>query len=125
MRYYVLSFLLLCLFVVSCRYDNVESRNNKGSTNNPNPNPCDTTAMSYQSDIAPILTQNNCTLCHTSGSINLTNYTGVKAQIDANRLLGAIEHKPNFAPMPNASQKISACEIEQIKAWVRQGTLNN
>lgn len=89
---------------------------------------CNTDNRSYAQHIRPII-QNFCQGCHSgaapSGGIDLSTYAGINAVIPNNRLVGAIEHLPGFTAMPFGGAKMSACNINQIKAWVAAGALNN
>lgn len=93
-------------------------------------NTCDTANMSFANSIKPILKQ-YCTDpgCHIGngapGSQLLNAYSGAKNYVDANRLLGAINHQNGFVPMPQGMAKLSDCNINKITAWVNQGALNN
>ena len=91
--------------------------------------PCDSINVSFTATIQPIL-QNKCVGCHTSatslnGMVNLSNHQGVAAVAVSGRLLGAINHSPGFAPMPNGGPKLNACEIAKITSWVASGSPNN
>ena len=65
-------------------------------------NECDTTNVTYSVQVTSIM--NNCVSCHNasspSGNIRLDNYTNVKTQVDNGKLIGSIEHKAGFSPMP-------------------------
>ena len=41
------------------------------------------------------------------------------------QLFGAINHLPNFQPMPRNAPKLSDCKIDQIQIWIENGTPNN
>ncbi|MFT3701867.1 MAG: hypothetical protein QM802_05845 [Agriterribacter sp.] len=92
------------------------------------PQQCDTTGMTYSSDILPIIT-NNCYSCHGSGNItddiNLDGYSNLKTYVDNGYLIGAITHASGYTPMPYNSEKLSDCEINKIKAWINSGAPNN
>jgi hypothetical protein len=92
--------------------------------------PCDTTNMSYQKNIMPIIRQ-NCYKCHDSGNANLfaennylDSYDSLKFHVDFG-LIYNIEHAPGVKAMPKGAPKLSDCEIAKIKAWANQGGLNN
>ena len=94
-------------------------------------NQCDTSAVSYKSDLFPIL-QNNCLFCHNQqnhlnagAGINLEGYSKVKSMASSGRLVGSIAHSPGFSPMPKNSPQLQSCQIAKIKAWVNQGMKNN
>ena len=94
-------------------------------------NTCDTTTMSFATDIKPIMDQYCATAsCHNSsvmaGTYDFSKHSEVKrAAVTTNRLLGAINHQTGFSPMPSAMPKLSDCNINKITAWVNQGTLDN
>ena len=105
---------------------------------------CDTLNMSYANNIVPIL-KNNCYSCHSAGNtagsygVLLDSYDhlkdwakpGTKPIIaDSCYLVGNIKHLPpdsnfNFTPMPYMKPKLDDCSINQIVAWVNQGSPNN
>jgi mono/diheme cytochrome c family protein len=89
---------------------------------------CDTLNLSFSADIQPIL-DNSCTGCHSgaapSGEVNLGTYAGVKAVADDTRLLGSIDHLPGYSRMPQGGNKLSACNIAKISAWINAGAPNN
>ncbi len=84
--------------------------------------------MKFNTDIVPIL-QANCNSCHrvgnAPGDIITENYIGVKKIAENGKLVGSIEHASGFIPMPLGRSKLSTCDINKIKAWIEQGTLNN
>jgi mono/diheme cytochrome c family protein len=94
------------------------------------PGGCDTSEMSYASDVVAILTNNQCIACHSAvspgGSVRLDDYTNVKIYVDNGRLLGSIKHDFGFSPMPKGqTNKIAPCDIDQIRSWIDAGALDN
>jgi hypothetical protein len=92
--------------------------------------PCDTTNMSYQKNIVPIIRQ-NCYKCHDSGNANLfaennylDSYDSLKFHVDFG-LINNIEHVPGAKAMPKGAPMLPDCEIAKIRAWIQQGALNN
>ena len=89
---------------------------------------CVATNVSFANTVLPTL-RTNCTGCHSgttpSAGIDLNSYATVKVQAANGKLVGSISHSTGFIPMPSATVSISACEINQIKAWIAEGTLNN
>jgi hypothetical protein len=114
------SALLILSIVFSCSKNNEQ---NLGGANT-----CNSTNMTFTTDIKPIL-QNNCFSCHGNGlsqnGINFDTYAGVKAVADNGKLVGAITHAAGFLPMPQSAPKLSDCNINKIKDWVNRGALNN
>lgn len=87
---------------------------------------CDTTAVTYSSTITSIIST-NCLGCHSSSGTSTTkldSYAGIKTVITSGRLLGAIQHLTGFIAMPPGGT-LSVCDINQIKAWINKGALNN
>lgn len=78
-------------------------------------------------DIQPILNA-NCVSCHNNGiqndGINLEIYAGVKAAIDAGRLLRAVDHT-GPKRMPQGGNRLPQSQIDQIARWIAQGAPNN
>lgn len=86
--------------------------------------PCDTSNVLYRNQVSSILNQ-ACVGCHhlsnPSGNVDLSTYAGSKAAALSGRLIGAIEHKPGYIPMPQGGGKISDCHIATLKKWVNLG----
>lgn len=91
---------------------------------------CNPSNVSFETDIQPILSA-SCTGCHSEGSsqgagIVLTNYDGVKGQIDTDRFIESLNWVDGVTNMPlGASEKIDACEIETIQQWIDEGIKDN
>lgn len=90
---------------------------------------CVTEAMSFKTDILPILTDAGCTgsACHngTAEPDDYRTYAGFKVQVDANRVLGSIKQEAGFSKMPKGGSKLSDCNISKIEAWITQGAKDN
>lgn len=108
------------VFFASCYYDNEE-------TLYP-PTECITVDMSYQDDIEPIISR-NCYQCHSAsanlGDVTLDSYTDLKVYVDNGKLMGAINHDPGFAPMPEDAPQLSECSIDKIESWIADGAPDN
>ncbi|MBY0536190.1 MAG: cytochrome c [Chitinophagaceae bacterium] len=91
---------------------------------------CDTTAVSFSTQIVPIL-QNNCYRCHGSGNtgsgagILLEGYSNVKTWVDNNYLVNVVKGSSGYILMPYGGPKMSDCNVNTIAAWVNQGAKNN
>ncbi|HXB09835.1 MAG TPA: hypothetical protein VNW04_22080 [Puia sp.] len=91
---------------------------------------CDTTSVSYVSQIVPIL-QANCYECHGngtsagSGGITLQGYSNLLSWARNGYLVGCVSHAPGFIAMPYLQPALPACEMNTIAAWVHQGANNN
>lgn len=120
---YILGILGSFCLLSSCYYDNGEDL-----YQNLGPTPCDTSEVSYINFVVPLL-ERLCINCHMgnmpSGAINLENYPSVLARVNSGILMGAIRHDPGFSPMPRGGNKIPACDIEQLQAWINQGAKDN
>ncbi|HTN09273.1 cytochrome c [Agriterribacter sp.] len=85
---------------------------------------CDTSGMKYSADVLPIITT-NCYSCHANGIVNgdvsLDGYANLKTQADNGNLAGVITHTGGYPPMPDNGGKLSDCEINKIKAWIKGG----
>jgi hypothetical protein len=107
-------------FFVSCYYDNEEAL--YPSLNNS----CDTTNVTYNGTIAPLLS-NNCTGCHggsiPSGGILLTSFASVQTVSSSGLLMNALNG--SGVPVMPISGSLSACKIAQFQIWIRNGMLNN
>lgn len=89
---------------------------------------CDTVNVTYSASVAPVL-KTYCVGCHSTASpsagIDLSTYAATKVYAANGRLLGSITHAAGYKPMPSSTSKLGACEINQIKAWIIKGILNN
>jgi hypothetical protein len=113
---YLLPLILMC----SCHYETYEDII-------PEPDPADTTEVSYQTDIRPILV-NNCYECHAqsgSSAIKLDSYDNLIPYIENGSFLGAIKHENGFLPMPDGGAQLPAQQIEIIKKWIEAGYPDN
>ena len=118
----ILLLLSIALFSTEgCYYDNEEDLFGADSS-------CDTTNVTYASDVAPIII-NRCYVCHETGAdgggIVLSGYTNTKIWVDNGRLIGSIKHAAGFSPMPKSASKMPNCEINTIEAWIRNGAPDN
>ena len=111
---------LLALLFSGCYYDVEEELY-------PNNGVCDSSNVTYALTIAPIL-NSNCNSCHSgsapSGNIDLSNYSNVKLQADNGALYGSISHDPNWSQMPQGGNKLDACTLLKVKAWIDKGAPN-
>lgn len=89
---------------------------------------CDTINVTFSASVLPVL-KTYCVGCHSAASpsagIDLSTYSAVKVYVANGRLMGSITHATGYKAMPSSTSKLGACEINQIKAWVNKGTLNN
>jgi hypothetical protein len=122
-RYFLLSFILLVIFIGSCYYDNEEALYPVYSAS------CDTTNVTYSGTIIPIFSA-NCLACHSNasaasagGNIKLENYADVVAKQP--NITGAIKHISPFSPMPKNGGMLKTCSINQWDIWVGKGMPNN
>lgn len=93
------------------------------------PGSCDTSSVSYSTDIAPLM-NDYCLLCHSTSAapslgnnISLEGYSDFAAQ--AERVLSSISHEQGFSPMPKGGGKLTDCSIDKVTAWINQGKSNN
>lgn len=102
---------------------------NEGAKNTINCNTnCDSSQFKYAANISMIM-GSYCVGCHSGGApsagINLSNYTGVNQVAVSGRLVGSVSHAPGYSAMPKNVNKLSDCQIAQIRKWVNAGALNN
>ena len=120
-KYFIISLLGLAL-LSSCYRDNEEDLYPVSGT-------CNTSGVTYQSTVAPLLQSNGCISCHSgsapSGNISLQGYANVRVVAVNGKLFGAINHSAGFSPMPKGGNKMNSCAIQQIKAWIDGGSVNN
>lgn len=117
---------LMIITITGCYYDNEEYLYPQSAV-------CETDNMSFANDIWPVINA-SCKGCHGGGSpagnIPLENYTDVAASAAISEgnygsLYGAVSHASGNSPMPKNADKLSDCTIDQIKAWIDQGALDN
>jgi len=99
--------------------------------------------VSYAEDVQPIL-QSRCTMCHQPGmegteksGFDLSTYDGLMKgtkhgpMITAgdpvtSNLMVLIEGKADKSlQMPHGKKKLSSCDRETIRKWIKQGAKNN
>ncbi len=121
---FIIAGMLLSLNMISCKKENEEDLINKQG-GQPG---CDTTNIKYSVNVLPII-QNNCYSCHgngeAEGGVNLDGYSKLRIHVDNNHLVNTITHAPGYPPMPQGSPQLSACDINIIKAWINNGSLDN
>src|SRR5690606_9657481 len=83
---------------------------------------CDTTLVSYQVDIVPLL-QSKCIYCHneTFETANFKTYEGIKAKAENGKLYQQVV---DLKKMPQ-NDTLSKQQIQLIDCWISQGYLNN
>jgi mono/diheme cytochrome c family protein len=115
-------FSLSILCMAACTY-------NKEEIIRPPAGICDTTAMTYNGQIAAIFSA-NCYSCHagsaSSGAgIKLDNYNIAQAYAISGILLKSVKHQSGASAMPKNASKLDACTISKIEAWVNRGAPQN
>jgi mono/diheme cytochrome c family protein len=121
--YYFLIVAGMLLLIIACSKTSEDKLSGGGNT-------CDTTSVSYSTDILPIL-ESNCYGCHGSGNtggsggISLDGYSNLKVYADNGFLVGNVRHDAGFVGMPYGLPKLPDCEVNKIVAWVNQGAENN
>jgi hypothetical protein len=122
----LIAVIMAAIMVTGCYYDNEEYLYPQSAT-------CNTDNMSFASDIKPVIDA-SCIGCHggaaPSGNISLETYDDVAAAAAINpgnygSLYGAVSHAPGNSPMPKSADKLPDCTIDQIKAWIDQGAMDN
>lgn len=115
--------LLIIIFITACYYDNEEYLYPEL------PVLCDTTALSYISDIQPII-ESNCIMCHSKadaaflgGNIILEDFSDVDAR--SAMILKSVNHEVGSPPMPKDNNKLVKCDLMIIEAWINQGKNEN
>lgn len=117
MRILIASCFSLALLTVSCYKDNEEYL--YGTV------VCDTTSVSYSTDIFPIV-QNNCSIvgCHVGGGSGpglFENYDQIKATVDNGKFKDRVIVQKNMPP----AGPLSDCQIQHITKWLNDGAPNN
>jgi len=114
--------LLVGIFISSCYYDNAEEMYQNL------PKDCDLTAISFNQDIAPIIST-NCGGCHgavaPSAGLSLTNHAQISAAAISGKIMDRISRQVGDPLlMPQGSPMIK-CNIDKIDAWIKAGAVNN
>lgn len=104
--------------------------NDKADKLYPTTTTCDTTTVTFATDVMPVMQQKCATSgCHDASTkaygYNLSTYQGVKICVDDARLIGAIRQQSGFKAMPQGASKLDDCTINKIARWVNLGALNN
>jgi hypothetical protein len=95
---------------------------------------CDSNTFTFSGAIWPNTIQKYCYGCHSgsgaSGGVHLENYNDVKtagsiAPGQKGSLLGTIIWAAGNSPMPKGQNKLSDCQIVQIRKWINDGMPNN
>ncbi|RTQ49242.1 hypothetical protein EJV47_13945 [Hymenobacter gummosus] len=106
----------------SCSYDN-EQELFAGELSS-----CDSVSVTYRGTIQPLLAQ-HCLRCHgptrTEGGVVVTAHHDVQTLGRTGQLLGVIQHKPGYPAMPDDEPRLSDCDINKVKIWVRAGMPDN
>lgn len=108
---------------------------NQGALNLKCDNGCDTTNVTYNGTIKPLL-QTYCTGCHSTsspgGGYNLTNYAddavgnfGVQSSALNGSLKGSVFYTGTYSHMPKGGSQLSTCDLTKIRIWVDAGAPNN
>ena len=88
---------------------------------------CDTINLSYNKNLSKIFAS-YCISCHNAntqnGNARLDTYSGVYEQVKNNKLLGTIEQKSGYNPMPPGTH-LESCNIRAIEKWVALGAPDN
>ena len=89
---------------------------------------CDSTNVTYSITIRSIVST-KCQGCHSgtaaSAGYDFSQYAVLKARVNDGKLWGAINHLAGYSPMPKNGNKLSDCEINQIRKWIDMGAPNN
>ena len=124
MEHRIIKNICFILFVVcavslnSCYYD-VEEELYAASD-------CDSSTVRYSVEVTEILTNYGCLTCHSDlAALDLNGYADLKVYVDNGVLLGSLNHDVGFRPMPDNGPKISVCDLNRIKKWIREGALDN
>jgi mono/diheme cytochrome c family protein len=99
--------------------------------------------MSYSEDVAPIF-RGRCVVCHAPGGegyeasgLDLSTYEGamkgtkfgpmiVPGDPDSSNLMWLLDWRGSpDTRMPHGKKKLSVCDRDAIRAWIRQGAKNN
>ena len=115
----VLTIALSVFYLQGCYYDKADLVYPKSD--------CDTTGMTYTSDIQSIITT-RCSGCHNGtasiSGVDLMNYQQLKLRADNGVLLDRITTTDMSKLMPQGGPRLPDCEINKIKAWMNRNSPN-
>ena len=118
----IVIFFIPLIVITGCYYD-------KEDLLYPQSGNCDTATSSYSTVVQPALQTYGCIGCHSgsapSGNILLNTHANVKTYVQNGKLYGSMTHSAGYTPMPQGGNKVNACIISKIKAWIDAGALNN
>ncbi len=120
----LISSFMIVTSVSSCYYDNYEDLYSEIGTG------CDTTALSYSAEIAPLLSARCATSgCHDAQSmqsgLNLSNYADASIiALDGRLLARTLLPTGSGGAMP-PSGALDPCSLDHLEQWVSQGAPNN
>jgi len=108
------------LMLSSCYYDNEEELYEYYNQQNT----CDTSAVSFATDIMPMIQGNCVSGCHVAGGTGVgifENYAEVKAKVDNGSMNNRVVVVRDMPP----ANALTDCQILQMQAWILNGAPNN
>lgn len=120
MKKYLLIILSLMFLFSSCYYDSQEDLYPKSGI-------CDTTNVTYESSIKPIM-QQYCTGCHGSSNpsagIDLSTYDLCIQYGQDGSLYGSMLQDGSYSDMPKNANRVDDCTLNKIQIWINNGYPN-
>lgn len=114
--------------ITADQQDLIEMWIQQGAQNNGCNEGCDTTDVSFQDDVFPIVSL-YCTSCHSGSDpdagILLTNYDNISSEALSGTMMDAINWTGSVEPMPYESDQLPECYLNLIQIWVDNGALDN
>ena len=117
-------FVLAVAGLSSCYYDNKEDLYQFVGSG------CDTSVVTFQADVLPIL-QQNCAVagCHSTTSmqsgLDLGAYADIQQIATDGRLMDRITRPVGDGLLMPPGNKLGGCDINKIQSWAARGALNN
>ncbi len=108
------------LMLSSCYYDNEEELYEYYNLQNT----CDTSVVSFATDIMPMIQGNCVSGCHVAGGTGVgifENYAEVKAKVDNGSMNNRVVVVRDMPP----ANALTDCQILQMQAWILNGAPNN
>jgi cytochrome c553 len=84
---------------------------------------CNDKALSYATDIKPIL-ETNCNRCHNKNEkveYNFLKFEEVKLAATKGDLLATIKHEKGYPKMPAYAAQLDQATIDKIECWIKNG----
>ena len=116
--------IILCLAIIGALVILPHSCENNNEFDLYGDTQCDTTNITWESDISEIL-EINCVSCHgpvtSYRDVRHDSYSSELVVVNDGRLRGVVNHLPGFVQMPKDRPQLPECELMKINIWLDNG----